>query len=272
MGPYMIVAVSDIHLGIRPNDPRERRFKNFLIYLRENLLERGDNLVLLGDIFDFWRRQLSDVLLQSEGIIEKLLELNQRGVRLHYVIGNHDYYMNRITEQVKIIFETAGKRLVLSDGSGSQSSKFLFIHGYQLEVMANPYLKDLDLYEETAEIFCWTAGITANLFRDSIISKIDTLFQPAAIKGYKHSMMLSPEIRLSGKHNAKKTVERLAISSGRTLYLGINSRDWFVFGHTHMPFLDTDSRTINTGSWMDDTNEGYPYLVIDRGIPHMHLF
>jgi UDP-2,3-diacylglucosamine pyrophosphatase LpxH len=267
----MIIVVSDIHLGIKPNDIKERRFHSFLIHLRENLLTQGDELVLLGDIFDFWRRDLTEVLLQSEGIIEKLLALNRKGVKLHYVVGNHDYYINKISEQVDVMFETVGKSLILSDGSGPQSAKFLFMHGYQLEVMTNPYLKDLYIYEQTAEIFCRTAGITATLFRDTMLSKIDTLFRPASIKNCSQ-LKLAPEARLSGKYNARKNIERLAISSGRTLYLGINSADWFVFGHTHMPFLDTASRTINTGSWMDDTNGGYPYLIIHNAIPSMSLF
>ncbi len=265
----MIVAVSDIHLGMKPNDPRERRFKNFLIHLRDNILEQEDNFVLLGDIFDFWRRDIDDVMLMSEGIIEKLMDLNQKGIKLHYVIGNHDYYMNNIAEQVKIMFETAGKRLVLSDGSGSQSTKFLFMHGYQLEVMANPYIKDLELYERTAELFCRTSGITASLFRNTIIPKIDILSKLAPNKSYRRSMMFPPETRLS---NAIKDIERLAISNARTMYLGMKPGEWFVFGHTHMPFLDTASRTINTGSWMDEANEGYPCLVIDQGIPSMQIF
>jgi UDP-2,3-diacylglucosamine pyrophosphatase LpxH len=66
----VILAVSDLHLGIDQDDPRERRFENFLIYLKENLFGEGGDLVLLGDIFDFWMRDLSDVLLQSGDVIE----------------------------------------------------------------------------------------------------------------------------------------------------------------------------------------------------------
>ncbi len=265
----MIVAVSDIHLGIKQNDPRERHFRNFLVHLQDNILEQGDDLVLLGDIFDFWRRDLDDVMLMSEGIIEKLMDLNKKGIKLHYVIGNHDYYMNNIAEQIKTMFETAGKRLVLSDRSGSQSTKFLFMHGYQLEVMANPYIKDLEFYERTSELFCRTSGITASLFRGTIIPNIDILFKLAPNKSYKRSMMLTPEERL---RKAINDIERLAVSNARTMYLGMKPEDWFVFGHTHNPFLDTTSRTINTGSWMDETGEGYPCLVINQGIPSIHIF
>jgi len=68
----MIVAISDIHLGVEQKYFRGQHFKNFLIYLRDNLFEEGGDLVLLGDIFDFWRQDLCDVLIQSEDIIEKL--------------------------------------------------------------------------------------------------------------------------------------------------------------------------------------------------------
>lgn len=260
----MIVAVSDIHLGLDQKYFREQHFKNFLIYLRDNLFEDGGDLVLLGDIFDFWRRDLCDVLIQSEDITEKLLELNTKNVNIHYVIGNHDYRLRSIAKEVDMPFKTIGKNLVLFDKS--TSTKFMFMHGYQLEVMANPYIKDLELYEKLAEILCNTSGFTAHL-----AFQIETYIFPQ-YWNCKKSILTPPKTRLSDKHNIKEKMEILATSKARPLYLGVDANDWFVFGHTHYPFLDDNSRTINTGSWIDETENEYPYLNIHNGIPELDAF
>ena len=48
----MIVAVSDVHLGHKDEGKQER----FLEFLDRCDTGEIDHLVLLGDIFDFWRR------------------------------------------------------------------------------------------------------------------------------------------------------------------------------------------------------------------------
>lgn len=262
----MIIAVSDLHLGIDQDDLRERRFKNFLIYLKENLFWEGGDLVLLGDIFDFWMRDLSDVLLHSGDVIEKLCEMKKRGINIHYVVGNHDYFIHTLARECIMPFDTIGKSLVLLDGPSD--SKFKFMHGYQLEVLANPYIKDIDLYENLAGLLCRTSGITSHVAS----GLIGSLIYRIEYGNYRRSMRLGPEKRLSGKHNILECIENMAISKARPLYLGADAEDWFVFGHTHNPFLDNESRTINTGSWLEKNNEGYLYLKINQGKPKLEVF
>ena len=68
----MIIAVSDVHLGETGFQEQDRQFSNFLDYVQNTLLKEGGDLVLLGDIFDFWRGDSVDVLEKYGGIIEKL--------------------------------------------------------------------------------------------------------------------------------------------------------------------------------------------------------
>jgi predicted phosphodiesterase len=77
-------------------------------------------------------------------------------------------------------------------------------------------------------------------------------------------MTLDPEKRLSGKHNTGECMENMATSKARLLHLGVDADDWFVFGHTHRPFLDNNSRTINTGSWLEEIDDGYLYLKVEQ--------
>jgi UDP-2,3-diacylglucosamine pyrophosphatase LpxH len=96
----------------------------------------------LGDIYDFWRKDSIDILSLYSDIIQKLMNFSDN-VRVHYVIGNHDYYISEIPERFNSKpFINFGMRTDIIS-----KERFRFIHGYQFEVMANPYTKDLFLYE-----------------------------------------------------------------------------------------------------------------------------
>jgi UDP-2,3-diacylglucosamine pyrophosphatase LpxH len=87
----MIIAVSDVHLGETGFQEQDRQFSNFLDHVQNSLLREGGDLVLLGDIFDFWRGDLVEVLEEYSGIIEKLINF-PGNVNIHYIVGNHDFY------------------------------------------------------------------------------------------------------------------------------------------------------------------------------------
>ena len=63
----MIIVVSDIHLAERANDPQVKadddNFLEFLEYIASDQLKDGGGLVLLGDIFDLWRRDFVKALM-----------------------------------------------------------------------------------------------------------------------------------------------------------------------------------------------------------------
>jgi UDP-2,3-diacylglucosamine pyrophosphatase LpxH len=66
----MIIVVSDIHLGY--NKCNKDLFEEF-IDSKLTKLHKTDHLILLGDLFDFWRRQGADI--QSK--VQDLERLNQ---------------------------------------------------------------------------------------------------------------------------------------------------------------------------------------------------
>lgn len=57
-------------------------------------------------------------------------------VEVSYVVGNHDYHMLNLKESLAddFPFKYIAESTRLEDGD----QKFFFIHGYQLEVLANP--------------------------------------------------------------------------------------------------------------------------------------
>jgi UDP-2,3-diacylglucosamine pyrophosphatase LpxH len=95
----MIIVVSDIQLGYNKCD--KDLFYEFIdVKLRK--LNNDDHLILLGDLFDFWRKNCVEVTLEyekdrtvgdpvatnKEGIIAKKLYYLQKQTHFHYVIGN----------------------------------------------------------------------------------------------------------------------------------------------------------------------------------------
>jgi UDP-2,3-diacylglucosamine pyrophosphatase LpxH len=264
----MIVAVSDLHLGMNSQNGRvERRFENFLAYLKENLFRNGGDLVLLGDIFDFWRSDIKNVLLRSENIIEKLFAMESKEIFTHYVVGNHDFYMHTIAREECLPFFTIAKSLVLFNDSADSTAKFKFIHGYQLEILANPYIKDFKVYENLAQMLCMVSGITGQMS-----SGLWCLMHPIEYFSYKRSMTLPPEKRFNTKHKSIDSIEQLATSKARPLYIGKDSDDWLIFGHTHRPFVDFETRTANTGSTRSMPNNEIIYIKIDQGGPTIGIF
>ena len=147
----MIVVVSDVHLGSDVGRKCKRTgracedlaldplFQTFMGYIGKDYLQtKEDRLILLGDIFDFWRKDAAEVLIENQEAISKMKEIARRCV-INYVVGNHDYSIREMwrAARTKNLFSTMDKSLHLDIDGDS----FTFIHGHQLEVLANPYDK-----------------------------------------------------------------------------------------------------------------------------------
>ncbi len=257
----MIIAVSDVHLGEEGFQEQDRQFSSFIDYTKNTLLMGGGDLILLGDIFDFWRGDSVKILKEYSGIIEKLLNFPSN-INIHYLVGNHDFYISEIPEYFnELPFRSFGKSMRIKD-----VHCFRFIHGYQLEVMTNPYTKDMSLYESLARKLSYHAGITGHAASD-IWSVLTSLTQ---IEGkYISSMLKSPSSRLSGEHQSLDRIGAFSRSESRQFILG-GTFDWLVYGHTHHPFIDEESRTINTGSWGRNGDQNMMwYLKIENGKPEL---
>ncbi len=89
-----VVVVSDIHFG---NDysalavsSNRKKLIDCIRYLGD-----VDELVLLGDLFDFWTTSFNDALEQSREFLAALFGLENVG-RMVYVPGNHDHRIVRL--------------------------------------------------------------------------------------------------------------------------------------------------------------------------------
>jgi UDP-2,3-diacylglucosamine pyrophosphatase LpxH len=269
----MIVVVSDIHLGSdvgrkckgtgRACDDLalDPLFQTFMGHIGEEYLQtEEDRLILLGDIFDFWRKDAAKVLIENQEIISKMKDISKRSI-INYVVGNHDYSMQNMWRGAgtKNLFSTMDKSLDLE----INGEPFTFIHGHQLEVLANPYNKSEKVYNSISALLCDTAGVTG-----TTASTIWSCIDPGQHGDYIKSAKKPATERLKGKHNALDTVEKLAQSKSRSIFTG--AEGWLVYGHTHSGYVDEMSRTANTGSWGRNGDEsGLDYIIIEDGKPKL---
>jgi UDP-2,3-diacylglucosamine pyrophosphatase LpxH len=265
----MIIVVSDVHLAERDDEQTKKddaKFVEFLDYISNHQLANGGELVLLGDIIDLWRRDFVKAMMESEPVITRLMEMKDK-VKIHYLAGNHDFHMlnmsNLLTENYP--FQVT-RELHLTDSG----KKFFFIHGYQLEVLANPYYKSMSAYETFAEGLCLAGDETGNAadklwesYEKSQAALEGLKRLPENIKGAIDSMFNTPEKRLK---NARPLVDEIAVSRARSFYLGMDKDETLVFGHTHMPFPQVDNGAINTGSWNKKPCTEYKYMEIRDGV------
>jgi UDP-2,3-diacylglucosamine pyrophosphatase LpxH len=233
----MIVAVSDVHLGY---DKSNR--KDFFKFLEKCDSAGIDHLIFLGDILDFWRRNNAELVTEKDNakILDKIASLNVKNI--HYVVGNHDYYLLRLNERYAGNYPfSISKSLRLEDGG----KKFYFIHGYELEVLANLEPMSIEDYEKFSEKMCFVENVIGGL-----ASRLWSLMEKNSMEAQVRKIRKSP-------HEREKIdkVKSIAVSEARYILLGMKPNEILVFGHTHKPFINKETTVANTGSWIDEVDE-----------------
>lgn len=240
------IVVSDVHLGYKLSD-----VKAFGKFIDDELAKnKPDKLILLGDIFDFWRRSDAELLLENQEIVGKLLRLE---VPIVHVAGNHDY---SILELSKRFPQNPGFEVTSSTMLSNSDSRFVLLHGYEIDVFVTMEEVGLDAYLAFSEAMCH-AGNVGGTVADWIwtwigcLSKIDKSVWPVL----KSIALTPPEQRDLSK------VDEFAKSTSRSIPTGLKANDVLVFGHTHNPFKA--DLTVNTGSWvMTEGKANHTYLEI----------
>jgi UDP-2,3-diacylglucosamine pyrophosphatase LpxH len=246
----MIVAVSDVHLG-QP----ESNHDAFIRFLDLVDTEQVDHLVLLGDIFDFWRRDLVEVVEENAAIVERLGELAVKHIQ--YVIGNHDYCIKSFFDKFREDYAfPVAKTLRLKD----KERWFFFTHGYEFDVMVNMRPMKIELYEGFSSQMCYAGnvvgGIAGNLWE-------------IATSSPKTTMKRRPADRIG-----LDKLYQYAVSPGSILFRGSHVGDGLVFGHTHRPFINKARTVANTGAWVPDSQskESNWYVKIENDSMELKRF
>jgi len=120
-----VFFISDIHLGAGSEaDEQEklRRLTTFLNFINQP----GNQLYIVGDLFDFWFEYRHVIPNQYFTVLYRLHKLVENNITVHFLPGNHDRWIrNFFVEQVRIrvhpeiyMSEIHSKNILLFHGDG----------------------------------------------------------------------------------------------------------------------------------------------------------
>ena len=128
----LVYFVSDVHLGLEVNDPRDREAR-FVRFLNSIPKDRTDTLYLMGDIWDFWYEYRDVVPKGYVRVFAALMDLIEAGVKVRFFQGNHDiwcyhYFGDMGIEILQQPYEVeiGGKVFVLGHGDGLGPGHFWY--------------------------------------------------------------------------------------------------------------------------------------------------
>ena len=228
-----IYFISDAHLGSRAIPHRrthERRLVNFL----ENIKDKADAVYLLGDMFDFWYEFKTVVPRGYTRFLGKLSELTDRGVEVHFFVGNHDQWCtDYLEDECGVIIHRTPETIEIGE------KIFYLAHGDGLDYA---YRK-------------WTVRLLQQLFHSNILRKMFSCLHPRwsvdfGLEWAKHSRMK----RIDGKEPPYQGEDR----EGLVLYAKDYLKDhpeinYFIFGHRHIELdlmLGRQTRILILGEWI----------------------
>ncbi len=224
-----IYFASDNHLGAPTQEQSFPREKKFVAWLDE-VKQDAAAIFLLGDMFDFWFEYKTVVPKGFTRTLGKLAEISDSRIPIYYFVGNHDLWMNGYFEEELNIpvyhkpkeFTFNNKTFLIGHGDGLGPGDKGFKR--MKKVFTNPVAKWFyrrlhpDLGVKLAQYF-------------SVKNRL--------ISGEEDVKFLGEENEWLVQYSKKKLEEK--------------HRDYFVFGHRHLPLtidLNEKSKYINLGDWI----------------------
>ncbi len=263
------LVVSDLHFGYSRSNKRD--FGSFVKnYVVPNDFEE---MVLLGDIFDFWRVEPLEALFDS---ITYLSPLMNKRMRLNYVVGNHDHRLTKYN-----IFQFASTEMgfnadmkvhypFLHETIGERH--FLFTHGHYFDRLKRMVTgNEARGYEvkESGRIVAEEALNNPREVEESLKGLYDFLYEMPKTKTSKvildallNAVEQDPLIwKMAGtfvEHCSSRVEETITPNVEKWFGRDV---DCLVYGHTHIAGLTRRSEkrpglVANTGSWV---NEKFAY-------------
>lgn len=214
--------LSDLHLG-----SISCRADLVLRFLQEN---RAERYVLVGDVLDLWRPMPAHWTGAAQGVIDHLVQRQQDGAEVVYVVGNHDPApetapeMRRIpaTAQYDLLHETAdGRRFLVVHGDCQDRRLFQAHILTRLGTRLDHALRRVD--QELSRL-AWRAPTGQRSVIEWLLSCLNTAFYPT------------------------RTHEKRLVDLARARQL-----DGVICGHFHLAELHDAHGLVyaNCGDWVD---------------------
>jgi len=248
-----LIACSDQHLGYENAD--KASFNEFLDDLKTD--HDLTILVLLGDVVDMWRRDAAGVFLENWDTIEKIQALMPK-VDVHYVAGNHDFHVLQLQRHsYPFHFE---KSLTVTD----KNQVYRFQHGYEFDPLQHEWIMEslCKVMSDGTGNFESEAWATITKDWSGLEYILTSPFKKRRIQDNVDHMMTTPEVRL------QQTIQDV----DKRAYDSVQPGEMLVYGHTHRPFISSDEKLVNIGSWVTDSKIHNTYLEISDGKPKLVVY
>lgn len=221
-----LVVISDVHLGTYGC-----RAKELIHYLKSI---QPEMLVLNGDIIDMWQFRKSYFPKTHFKVIKQLLKMAGRGVKIHYLTGNHDEMLRRFTDLSLGNIQLADKLTLELDGK-----KAWLFHG--------------DLFDASIQHAKWIAKLGG--WGYDLLILINSFMNWCSEKMGKERYSLSKAI----KNKVKKAVKFIGDFEQVAAELAIDQGyDYVICGHIHQPQIrqvkNAKGKTtyLNSGDWIEN--------------------
>lgn len=122
MDKFRTLWISDVHLGTK--DCKADLLNDFLKH------HKAEQIYLVGDIIDGWNMK-SGIRWHRDfnRVLNRLLTLSKRGIKIHYITGNHDEFLRRFANNNFDNINLVNRAMhTTADGR-----KLLIIHGDQFD-------------------------------------------------------------------------------------------------------------------------------------------
>lgn len=233
-----IYFASDFHLGA-PDHESSRNREDKIIRWLDEIEDDAKEIFLVGDIFDFWfeyKHAIPKGFIRIQGKIANLVD---KGIAVHFFIGNHDmwmfdYFPKEIGVQLHrkpIIREWNGKRFLIGHGDGLGPGD----KGYK-------FIKKIF----ASRVCQWLFARLHPNFGIGIANYWSRTSRKAT--GHHDAEFLGEDKEWLIQYCRDELVKE--------------HYDYFIFGHRHLPIefdLQSNSKYINLGDWL----QYYTYLKYD---------
>lgn len=240
--------LSDLHLGA-PYFPDSHKAERRVVDFLDSIKHDAERIYLVGDVLDYWYEYRYVVPRGFVRFFGKLAELSDAGVKITWMIGNHDiwifdYIPSEIGVRVvdgSLIEELYGKKLYIAhgDGVGRHPRSFRFLR-----------------------------SIFRSKFCQALYSAIHPRWTvPFAYNWSRHS-------RTTGLQSGAKPHPLLEniLSFSREYLLSDPDINYFIYGHLHIlkqVELSSDCEVVILGDWISL----FSYAVLsDDGVLTLNTF
>jgi UDP-2,3-diacylglucosamine pyrophosphatase LpxH len=224
--PVDIVVISDVHLGTYGC-----RANELFRYLKSI---KPKQLILNGDIIDIWQFSKRYWPKSHMKIVKLIMDLVGKGVKVHYITGNHDEMLRKFEGLQMGSFEITNKLVLPIRGK-----KAWIFHG--------------DVFDITMKHAKWIAKLGA-IGYDTLIL-INSVVNYISKKIGRGPVSMSKRI----KNGVKSAVKFINNFENIAAELAIeNNYDYVICGHIHQPEkkkIKTSKGTVlylNSGDWVEN--------------------